>query len=140
VMSRRYPHADHLADVQHMANQLARMVAEDDVRPVRTAAEIGKLPVAEQVAEWIYALRDQDGNRWGKSAGDHIADIFESRADSPAQQLVKFGDVAVPGLIAALDDTRFTRSASYAPEYVADHIETIGEAALNILERIAGHP
>jgi hypothetical protein len=53
--------------------------------------------------------------------------------------LVKIGYPAIPQLITALDDRRFTRSVGYHRDFYFSHyVLRVGDAALAIIERIAG--
>ncbi len=111
------------------------MIAEDDTHPASTVDEIAALPPAEQAQEWIFRLRDQNGAQMGQPGW---VDIFMTHEDSPAHHLLKLGDAAVPALIAALGDSRLTRSVGYGRDFFFSHeVITIGDAALTILERIA---
>ena len=60
-------------------------------------------------------------------------------AASPAALLVDLGHDAVPALIAALPDRRWTRTVGYWRRFMFSHyVLTVGDAAREILERIAG--
>jgi hypothetical protein len=136
----RFPHCDHLARAESLAKQLEQMIAEDDAHPARTIEQIAGLPVEEQAKEWLFRLRDQNGHQMSQPGWVDIFMTDEMREDSPAHQLVKLGDAAVPGLIAALDDPRLTRSVGYGRDFFFSHeVVTIGDAALKIIQRIAGH-
>lgn len=135
----RYPHCDHLARAAALAEQLEKMIAEDDAQPARTDAEIARLPTAEQAQEWIFRLRDQHGEQFSQPGWVDIFLTNEPGETSPAHRLVKLGDAAAPALIAALGDQRLTRSVGYGRGFRFSHeVVTIGDTALEIIERIAG--
>jgi hypothetical protein len=139
ALPEHFPHCDHLPRAAAMAAVLAQMVAEDAAHPARTDEEIAKLPPAEQVSEWIFRLREQNGSQFGEPGGMDIFATDDGRKDSPAHQLVNLGNAAVPALIAALGDRRFTRSVSCWRSFTFSHdVTTIGDAALKIIQRIAG--
>src|SRR5215471_18539331 len=63
----------------------------------------------------------------------------ERGEQSPAHQLVRLGFDAVPQLIDALEDERFTRSVGFYRDYCfSHHVLRVGDCALEILEQIAG--
>jgi hypothetical protein len=140
----RFPHCEHLARAASMAKVLEQMIAEDNAHPARTPEEIAALPPQDQAAEWIFRLRDQNGEQhmqpgWVSVFQTPEVWVHGRVGDSPAHQLVKLGDPAVPPLIAALGDPRLTRSVGYGRDFVFSHeVVTFGDAALEILQRIAG--
>jgi hypothetical protein len=139
ALPEHFPHCDHLLRAAAMATVLEQMVAEDAAHPARTDEEIAKLPPAEQVQEWIFGLREQNGSQFGEPGRMDIFATEDDRKDTPAHQLVKLGHAAVPALIALLGDRRFTRSVSCWRSFSFSHdVITIGDAALEIIERIAG--
>lgn len=134
-----YPHCDHLARAASLAEQLEKMITEDDAHPARTDAEIAALPPAEQAAEWLFRLRDQHGEQFSQPGWVNIFLTNEPGETSPAHRLLKLGDAAAPALIAALGDRRLTRSVGYGRGFRFSHeVITIGDAALEIIESIAG--
>jgi hypothetical protein len=135
ALAEHFPHCDYLSRADSTAKRLEQMIAEDDTHPARTVDEIAALPPTEQAQEWIFRLRDQNGAQDGQPGW---VDIFMTHEDSPAHHLLKLGDAAVPALIAALGDSRLTRSVGYGRDFFFSHeVITIGDAALTILERIA---
>ena len=139
ALPERFPHCDHLARAGSLAKRLGQMIAEDGAHPARTAGDIERLPPAAQAKEWIFRLRDQNGFQMGQPGWVDIFMTADGREDSPAHRLVTLGDAAAPALIAALGDSRLTRSVGYGRDFVFSHeVVTVGEAALTILQRIAG--
>jgi hypothetical protein len=69
-------------------------------------------------------------------------DVFaqtQGSEKSPAHQLVEMGYDAVPQLIAALDDERFTRSVGFQRDFYFSHfVLRVGDCTEAVLERIAG--
>lgn len=132
-----YPLCEHADRARNAADLLQEMTTEDRQHRVASFTSLSK---HAQVAELIFKLRDQNGHRWVQPG---VCDIFsDPRAEkSPAHQLVKLGYEAVPQLIDALSDRRFTRSVSYWQNvYFSHRVLRIGDCALAILERISGQP
>ena len=126
---------DHFGETKHgrrvreTRDLLRQMVAEDR----RHVADPD-----DRVADLIFQLRNQNGRQWCQPGA---CDIFnDPRKDkSPAHQLVKLGHDAVPQLIEAMDDRRFTRSVGYHRDFrFSHHVLRVGDCAVSILERIAG--
>lgn len=142
-VSERFSHAQCLDDVKNLSNELERMIAEDSAHPARTEDEIAKLSPAEQVKEWLFRLRDQNGRQF-MSPGE--ADVFFTERfgltgedqSSAAHRLLQLADIAVPALISTLNDSRPTRTVGIMRGRASGRdITTIGKAALQILDRIA---
>jgi hypothetical protein len=138
-----FPRSRHLQRAKSTASILRRMVAEDEEhasRPVDLAATSER----ERVAELIFRLRNQRGCQMSQPGRcDIFAEAYlamrRKPADTPAHQLVKIGNAAVPQLIEALDDERFTRSVGFHRDfYFSHHVLRVGDAARAIIERIAG--
>ena len=69
----------------------------------------------EQIAELIFQLRNQRDHGPGSPHDDEI-DFFSTwpvEDDNPAGRLAIFGDDAVPQLIQALMDARFSRAIDF---------------------------
>lgn len=115
---------------------LRQMIVEDNTH-TKQAQSFAEMTQEEQIAELIFQLRDQNGRQWGQPG---TCDIFSDPRgeNSPAEQLVQIGYPAVPQLIEALEDPRFTRSVGFWRDFVfSHHVLRVGDAALAILERIA---
>ncbi len=116
---------------------LLRQMVKEDEGHVRETNPITLMTPDERIAELIFQLRDQHGHQWGQPGGNDIFSDERGEA-SPAQQLVKIGYPAIPQLITALDDRRFTRSVEYWRDFVfSHHVLRVGDVALIIIERIA---
>jgi hypothetical protein len=126
---RKYPASPHLERAKQIAVMLERMVEEDAAHPSLSNDEIAALPVEEQVREWIFRLRDQGGL---------LEDVFvRDVLDSPENRLVQIGYPAVPQLIDALSDDRFSREVvTHRIFYFSQQILTIGDSAERILRHI----
>jgi hypothetical protein len=140
-LEKNFPRNPHGERVKSITKRLEQMVTEDAAHPKLSAREIAALPIEEQVREWIFRLRDQNGRQWSQPG---YCDIFgelggQGSKDSPAHQLVKVGYPAVPLLIDALDDERLTRSVEFSRDFFFSHdVLTVSDAARQILNRIAG--
>lgn len=132
-----FPRSEHMPLAMETVVLLRQMVREDGEH-VKRARTLEAMTLDERVSELIFQLRDQNGRQWSQPGA---CDIFwdERGEESPAHQLVRIGYPAVPQLIAALDDNRFTRSVGYWRDFAfSHHVLRVGDAALAILEAIAG--
>jgi len=133
---KQFPESEHTAHAGDTARILRQMVEEDKTHT--KPPNIETLNEEKRIAELIFQLRDQNGHQMGQPG---ICDIFndERGAASPAHQLVKIGYPAIPQLIEALEDERFTRSVEYHRDFYFSHYAlTVGDAALDIIEEISG--
>jgi hypothetical protein len=135
----RYPASEHRKRAMETADLLKTMISEDDAHARQEPKPWETMSRDEQAVELVFQLRDQNGHQWSQPGW---CDIFEgSRSDqtnSPAHQLAAMGHDAVPRLIAALDDRRFTRSVGYHRDFRFSHrVLTVSDCAQTILERIA---
>jgi hypothetical protein len=117
---------------------LLRQMIEEDRAHANAAKPVSMMTLDERIAELIFQLREQHGYQWGQPGWNDIFSDERGEA-SPAHQLVKIGYPAIPQLIPALDDRRFTRSVGYGRDFFFSHeVLRVGDAALTIIERIAG--
>jgi hypothetical protein len=120
---------------------LDRMIREDDAH---AAARAGGKPFAqlgwkEQARELVFQLRDQPGHQWSQPGACDIFDTLGGTRDTPAHKLVELGYDAVPALIEALDDDRFSRAVGFGRDFYFSHyVLTVGQCAGEILESISG--
>jgi hypothetical protein len=136
-IAKKFPETEHAVLARETVLLLGTMVKEDAGHP-EPKQPLAKLPVQERVAELIFSLRDQNGEQ-NSQPGE--CDFFaDPRGEaSPAHQLVAIGMDAVPKLIEALGDARFTRSVGFHRDfYFSHHVLRVGDAALAVLEKIAG--
>ena len=127
----------HVPHAQMATALLRRMIAEDEEH-ARSERPFEELSRTERIAELLFQLREQNGRQ---TCDPGSCDVFDDdRGDrSPAHRLVAFGYAAVPQLIAALEDERFTRSIGHHRSYYfSHHVLRVGDCALDILERVAG--
>jgi hypothetical protein len=135
--AKTFPDSEHATTAKDTVKLLQVMLEEDKQRP-GPGRPLDQLPAGERVAELIFQLRDQNGAQHSQPGE---CDIFADPKGeaSPAHQLVRLGFDAVPPLIEALGDERFTRSVGFHRDfYYSHHVLRVGDAALSILQRIAG--
>ncbi|MGY8671137.1 MAG: hypothetical protein ACKVHO_00955 [Verrucomicrobiia bacterium] len=113
-IQRCFPNSPKAKETKENVATLRLMIAEDRRRPPLTVEEISRLPIEQQAAEWVYQLREAVGSR-GSGGFLHLSH----------RPLEKIGYPAVPALIKALGDERFTRGGA-----------RIGHAASLILRNI----
>ena len=141
TLERSYKLSEHHPRATATAACLRRMLAEDEAHRTPTAEALARLPVETQVKEWVFRLRDQTGHQWGQPGSCDIFTAFGpgGGTNTPAHQLARLGHAAVPQLVAALDDPTFSRSVGYHRDFYFSHVVlTVGDCALQILERVAG--
>jgi hypothetical protein len=145
---KKFPGVESAFRAQEMARVLRLMVQEDrqHAQEEKLKKPFAERPRKEQIAELIFELRDQ---RWDPDDYDsprQPVDIFdgsEHAGGSPAHRLFKLGCDAVPQLIEALSDERFSRvldsrrRRNEPRSSVRYHVLTVGDCALQILERLA---
>jgi hypothetical protein len=140
---RNYPDSEHVARARETAALLRQMGKEDAEHAARRKAgkPFEQLSKTGQIADLIFQLRDQNGHQRSQPGWCDIFDFdfLGRQKDTPAHQLVKFGYDAVPQLIDVLEDKRFTRSVGFHRDFYFSHyVLRVGDAAQQILERIAG--
>jgi len=113
-LQRCFPKSRNTTQINETVDTLRSMIAEDQRRAPLNDEAIARLPKDRQVTEWIYNLRDEIGGRG--SGGIWRVD------HKPLETL---GYEAVPALIAALDDSRFTRGQARIRHAAAWILRTI---------------
>lgn len=141
-IGKHFPQSRHVERAKHTAEILEKMVKEDAARAVAKRKPLENMTQKERIAELIFQLRDQNGVQISQPGSCDIffRDDFRSKREkgSPARQLVREGFAAVPQLIEAIDDERFTRSVScHRDFYFSHYVLRVGDAAIEILSRIA---
>ncbi len=117
------------------AEILATMIKEDDAHPKIPDSELAAMPTDLRVRELIFRLRDQSGYQF-RNPGDvyFLGEHWEDRKNnkSTAAALARMGFSAVPQLIEALSDRRFTRAFRMMKqtEYLVPRVQ---DAAFQIL-------
>jgi hypothetical protein len=117
---------------------LRQMIAEDQEHDRRPPRPFDSLSREEQIEELVYQLRDQRAEQWSDPGS--CCPFGDAReGGSPAHRLVKYGHDAVPRLIAALDDRRFTRCIGWHRSFYFSHyLLRVGDCAEAVLAKIAG--
>jgi|GEM_PF-4739743 len=114
---------------------LTSMMADESHRKPLTASALIKLPLQPRMEELVWQLKDQSF-RAGREA------MFGMFADgTPADRLIDHEKDAVPLLIQALNDQRFTRAGfrRYKEDWGGRyHVLRVRDVAVKCLSRIAG--
>ena len=149
-IQKNFPDTSHWQRCKDSAEMLATMIAKNETHQIPD--DFKSLSVAKQVTELIFQLQNQDGQQMSQPGSCDIFAAERMRSwkaesegkdpkqipKSPAGQLVDLGHAAVPQLIEALDDQRFTRSVGYHRNFYFSHrVLRVGECSRIILERIA---
>jgi hypothetical protein len=142
-LGKNFPKTPHAQRIREAVALLEKMVGEDEAHVRKPARPRAQWTKEELVADLIFQLRDQNGHQWSQPGSCNIfTEDFpwrRSSRKSPARQLVEIGAPAVPQLIAALGDERFTRSVGFHRNFYFSHfVLRVGDCAEAILERIAG--
>lgn len=139
----KFPNSPHTPRATKLANLMREMIAEDATHEFVKDDILETRPVEDQVQEYIFQLRNQNGYQITQPG---TCDIFIGKNwpslkpnDSPADRLVKIGRPAVPMLIEALADKRPTRSVNFSrTSWFSHRMLTVGDCAAIILSKIAG--
>ena len=133
-----FPKTEYLERAQKTAAMLKQMIEEDKQHAQKEIPPLEKLTGQQRVTELIYQLRTQNGHQWSQPGSCNIFND-ERGKNSPADLLVAEGFDAVPQLIKALDDYRFTRSVGYHRDfYFSHHVLRVNDCCERILSKIAG--
>jgi hypothetical protein len=141
-IARDFPNAPGSVRVRDAIAILKRMVEEENERLRQRPIPAKQMTRQRQVAELIYRLREQKGYSPDWFGCDIFNDLGPpvngESGKSPAHRLVEMGYDAIPQLIDALEDDRFSRSIE--PTTLREHmlVLQVGDCALAIIERIAG--
>jgi len=146
---KKFPGLEVVSLAQEMARVLRQMVQEDSehANKKKNRKPFAERTRQEQVAELIFELRDQHAEFDRHFSHRRRIDIFDDgrpAGESPAARLFKLGYDAVPQLVDALSDERFSRTIDFAatrherlPYDSRYSMLTVGDCALQILERLA---
>lgn len=114
---------------QLLADSVANYLKEETTNPLVSHEKIQKLPKERQAVELVRRLRLQRMPQNGDG-------------DDAASELLKLRHVAVPALLAAVDDHRPTRQISFIMGRKAwDHegrLPSVGDLAVNLLIQVSG--
>ena len=134
----RYPASPQVAYAEEAAGALKKMIAEEAAHHPKP---LEKMTPAEQVAENIYQLRFLANAMW-IMRGHYPIDAWTpdgKEVITPVHRLVDLGQAAVPQLIEALDDRRFTRCMEMQMNGLAEpRVLRVGDVARQILEDMSG--
>ncbi len=120
--------------------RLLRMVAEERARSVRPPRDPDSLSLSERVEEWVFRLKDQVGGLFLVPGPVHLEEECDGEA-TPSARLVSLGAEAIPHLIPALADDRFSRVVEHrgiglpSPE----EVWPVGRCVESILAEVAGY-
>jgi hypothetical protein len=142
---RLYPDSPLREKAEADARTLAAMVAEDAKHLAIPDDRLAALPVGQRIQELIYRLRDQQGGQWSNPGSPSIYGMNvlfggTKKGETPAGRIEEIGMDAVPALIEALEDARFTRALGFHRmwSYSSYYVVRIGDAARELLENITG--
>ena len=146
---KHFPETENARNAKESLEILGKMIQEEKAYAKQLTARkhSGIKPTEkQQIADLIFQLRSQKGERScliiDRNERRLYTDMYHARCDiffdprgeqSPAHQLLKLGETAIPQLINALEDERFTRSL--------DDDETVlrvCDCAADIISQIAG--
>ena len=136
-LTEHVPDTTHAERAKETAALLRKMIAEDEAH-AKTAKPLAELTGEGRIRELIFRLRDQNGHQWSQPGScDVFADPREE--ESPAHRLAAAGHEAVPLLIEAIEDERFSRSVGFWRDFAFSHyVLRVGDCALAVLRRISG--
>ncbi len=133
-----FPASGKAPEAEERISLLRQMAAED---AEHITVPLNTMSPAAQAAEAIYQLRNIRNVRWildphypSETPKQNGRDVI-----TPINRLVELGDAAVPALIEALDDQRFTRSM--VPSYngtESPQVMRVSNVAQHILEFMSG--
>lgn len=130
-----YPESEHVELAQETVAILTQMVNEEKQRNAPAASEPS---TRERIADLILRLRDQPGSQRGAPGRCTVFEPSIGESSTPVDLLVRHGYDAVPQLVDALDDSRFSRAvAHHRPYYFSHYVLRVGDCALQVLEEIA---
>jgi hypothetical protein len=134
----RFPASNRIAYARESADLLRGMIAEDQAHYPKPLEEMSP---DEQVTENIFQLKNLHVFMWIMNS--HYPVVGRTGPGpgvmTPVHTLVDLGDAAVPRLIDALDDRRFTRC--FVPSFkmqTPPKVMRVGDVAQRILEHISG--
>jgi len=137
----KYPNSEYANKSQELVNLLRKMVEEG--KNWKEPEDISKLSMDEQIAYWVYKLRDVNFQTCLSPGYTRFLDQEShprARKDGfkhAGWELLEIGKPAIPTLINLLNDRRPTRTVGYRRwNYPSRTIQRYQDAALEILEKI----
>ncbi len=140
---KNYQASEHIAQATETVILLKKMIQEDAAHAEerKSGKPFEELSRNEQIAELIFQLRDQNGHQWSQPGSCDVFMTADGDDKSPAHRLVKMGYDAMPQLIEALDNERFSRSVGFHRGFYFSHtVLRVSDCAQQIVTRIAGRP
>jgi hypothetical protein len=139
---KRFPASSKVGYARESADLLKKMIAEASAHHPKPLEEMS---LEEQIAEYIYQLRTLAAKDWviNSSYQIMVSGSAGKEANTPVHRLAEFGYEAVPQLIEALDDRRFTRSLEMVnlqlgAREILPSVMRVGDFAQKILEHTTG--
>jgi len=130
----RYPEIGDRKIIEEVADQIGASVAK---RRAHVKPNPAKATRAQMIAEWIYELENVDGEVFAHPSEFSV--YWPSREASSVKDLTSAGFDAVPALIQALEDRRFTYALGDAMRGIGPGILVrVRDCAAQILSRISG--
>jgi hypothetical protein len=132
-----YPESQKFTYAQDAAKVLRKMIADDAVHQSKLRTQ---MTISEQIAEDIYQLQNSKTDFWttGRYPDASFGPVGKNVV-TPIHRLSDFGDQAVPQLIRALDDQRFSRTLDNRSIHMTPpRIMRVSEIAQIILEHLSG--
>lgn len=138
-----FPESKYGRHATESAETIAKMLRAEKLRT--PSGNLQHLTLEQRVDELIFQLMNQDGVQMSQPGGcDFFCNdlgLTEGRKSSPAQQLVDIGMPAVPHLVEALYDERFTRSVQFHRNFYFSHtLLRVRDCVISILFRITKEP
>ncbi len=133
---KKFPLSRYVVQAKKSIEILHRMAQEDeDYKKEISNERADEITIKEKIADLIFQLRDQTGQQYIQPG---FCNIFLG-SETPAHQLFEIGYQAVPQLIDALEDDRFTRAIEFHRDFYFSHYPLrIRDCALLILKGISG--
>ena len=130
-----FPESIHLERAKVFVESLKSMIQEDRDHLAKKLPPDSQLEGEALIAELIFQLRTQRGQQ--PLTWDLFSD--EREAESPAARLISIGFDAMPQLIEAIGDQRFTRLVGYDIDLNCNrNVLRVGDCAAMIVSRTAG--
>jgi hypothetical protein len=134
---RSFPASPHIARADEAIRILEPMAKEDAEHRAIPDSELAKLAPADRAKELVFRLRDQTGDVAVSRARE--SSLALDGGDSPVDRLVAMDRDAIPALLDALADARFTRAVLFRfdNDIARQFVARVGDVAQVALERIA---
>lgn len=130
-------------EAESMVEGYQQLLTEDGQWGEPTPEERAKFTTEEQLAYWMYKLRDHNAGQWSDPG---MCDVFidglrEDDAPNPAKKIRELGMEAIPVLIQHMEDIRPTRCKGHWRRYSSDgqYLLRYGDCCQQIFESITKH-